>query len=74
MHGDILIEAYDKEGKQILGNGDGQALLRGFKDYKRSNAYKRVKSLSRHDLSLDGRVAFYLVKNGQGELLEEIVK
>lgn len=74
MLGDIIIEAYNKEGIQILGNMDGQALLRGFKDFRRSNAYKRVKVLPKEKLSLDGRVVRYKIVSNDGKLIEEILK
>ena len=61
MHGDIIIEAYDAKGQQILGNGDGQALLRGYKDFRRTKAYRLLKSLSKEKLSLNGRAVRYRI-------------
>ena len=61
MIGDIVIHAYDAANKPILGNLDGQALLRGHKDFRRTNAYKRLKHLPKEKLSLNGRAVRYLV-------------
>lgn len=73
MYEDVLIEAYDAKGQQILGNLDGQALLRGYKDFRRSNAYKRVKVLPKEKLSLNGRVVEYHIVCGD-KILEVIKK
>ncbi len=78
MNGDIIIEAYDSKGQPILGNLDGQALLRGVKDFRRSNAYKRVKVLPKEQLSLNGRAVRYRVTkeryDGTYTFIEEIIK
>jgi hypothetical protein len=61
MHGDIIIEAYDAKGQQILGNMDGQTILRGYKDFRRTKAYKRLKALPKEKLSLNGRAVRYRI-------------
>lgn len=73
MTTDITIDAYDAKGQPVLGNLDGQALLRGFKDFRRANAYKRVKVFPKEKLSLNGRVVEYRITCGD-KILEVIKK
>jgi hypothetical protein len=52
------VEAYRSDGSQVLGNLDGQAVIRA-RDYKRTNIYKRLKSEPKSKLSLGGKVVRY---------------
>lgn len=66
----FYIEAYDQNGKQILGNMDGQAALRVV-NYKRTIRYKELSTLK----TLNNRVYRYdIVKscNGVSEKVEEV--
>ena len=64
----VYIEAYDKNQSQILGNMDGQGVIRA-KMYKRTNHYK---GLSSHK-TLDNIVSFYRVVNENGDTLETVI-
>ena len=57
------IEAYDADHKEILGNLDGQAVLR-VKDFKRASLYKRVE----RGLIRAPRVQYWKVVDAQGNL------
>jgi len=69
----IYIEAYDQNGLPVLGNLDGQAVIRT-PNYRRTIAYKRVRDLPRRQLSLNGMVREYRVVTENDAILETIYK
>lgn len=66
--GKVYIEAYDGCDKQILGNMDGQGVLRA-KNYKRTHHYKALSTLKTYH----NTVKYYKLVTPSGKLLE-IVK
>ena len=72
----IYFEALDAEGKQILGNLDGQGVILNAKasTFRRTKHYKRLVDLPKEKLSLGGRVVKYKVVDSNGKLLEMIQK
>ena len=69
----IYVEAYDKNDNQILGNLDGQTVIRA-RNYKRTNDYKRLRDLPAEKLSLNGRVKQYRFITEQGNQIGVILK
>jgi hypothetical protein len=69
----VYIEAYNKDGKQILGNLDGQCLIR-CKDYKLSSNYRHAVRVVKEGASLNGAVHSMRVVDAKGNLLETISK
>lgn len=67
MPAQYYIEAFDKNGREILGNLDGQNALRCV-DYKRTLAYKGLSTLK----TLNNRVKFYRVVDYSGNIRETV--
>jgi hypothetical protein len=63
----IYVEAYGADGKQILGNRDGQRAWDGV-FYKRTEWYRNLSTCR----TLDGRVAYYRIVNDRGDALETV--
>lgn len=73
MNGPVTyyIEAFYADGSPILGNMDGQAVIRA-RLYKRTNAYKRAVWLLADPKRTYKRVDHYKVVRPSGEIVEEI--
>jgi len=69
----LYVEAYGADGKQILGNLDGQNVIRT-RNYKQTSTYKRLVSQPAEKLSLHGRVKQYKIVDDQGKVLAVIDK
>jgi len=67
------IEAYGSDGRQILGNLDGQGVIR-VPNFRLTKAYKRVRDLPTNKLSLNGRVTEYRIVDHSGRVMEKIIK
>lgn len=67
----VYIEAYGADGKQILGNLDGQCVI-DCKNYKNSNKYQFALRVVREGHSLNGRVKMMKVVKADGTVLETI--
>ena len=65
------IECYRADGSQILGNLDGQAVLRTV-NYKRTNAYKALSKIVGNPKWMNGKVAFARVVTSSGTILETV--
>jgi hypothetical protein len=61
------VEAYDANNYQILGNLDGQAVLR-VRNYKRTKHYKNLRTLRTH------RVTYYKIVTENGHIVETLIK
>ncbi len=61
------VEAYDANNYQILGNLDGQAVLR-VRNYKRTKHYKSLRTLRTH------RVTYYKIVTESGHIVETLIK
>ena len=59
------VEAYDSNDHQVLGNLDGQAVLR-VRNYKRTKHYKNLRTLRTH------RVAYYKIVAVDGHIVETL--
>lgn len=62
----VYIECFYADTTPILGTGDGQAVIHA-KDYKRTNAYKRIRNVVGN-----GRVASAKIVTESGKILETI--
>jgi hypothetical protein len=72
----VYISCYYADSKPILGNGDGQAVIHA-KNYKRTNAYKRIVSIvgkynPTMPISLNNKVAYACVESYNGDITETI--
>jgi hypothetical protein len=67
----VYLEAYRADGTQILGNMDGQAVIRA-RRYERTLAYKNAVLRVANYHQRGGRVASYKVVDEAGRLLEVI--
>ena len=67
----IYLECFYADGTPILGNLDGQASL-DVRDYKRTNAYKRLLKIVRNPKHMDGKVASARVVDASGRVLERV--
>ncbi len=67
----LYIECFHKDGTQILGNLDGQAVLR-CKNYKHTNAYKRLFKIVKNPKWMNGKVNEARVVTESGHILEVI--
>ena len=65
------IECYYQDGKPILGNLDGQAVM-NCKNYKRTNAYKRIHKIVGNLNHMNGKVAFARIISEDFTILETI--
>jgi hypothetical protein len=65
------IECFRADGSEILGNLDGQAVLRTL-NYKRTNAYKSLKQIVGNPKWMNGKVAFARVVTSSGTILETV--
>ncbi len=74
------IECYYEDGKQILGNGDGQAVITA-KLYRRTNSYKRIVDIVKNGQKwrnpdgttfMNRKVAFAKIVTETGTILETI--
>ncbi len=65
----LYIECFYEDGSQILGNGDGQAVMWNVRDYKRTNAYKWIKRVVAEKLR---KTIFAKVVTESGRVLETI--
>lgn len=63
----IYVEAFGHDGRQILGNLDGQRAWQG-SAYRRTAWYRALPTLR----TLDDRVAFYRIVAENGRLLERV--
>jgi hypothetical protein len=63
----VYVEAFYPDGSQILGNLDGQAVIRA-KNYRRTQAYKRLRSI----LYNSTRVASFRIVAEDGRVLETV--
>ena len=63
----IYVEAYRADGRQILGELDGQRAWNGTA-YKRTEWYKSLSTFR----TLDGRVAYYRIVNDRSDVLETV--
>lgn len=63
----FYVEAYDHEGKQILGNMDGQRSWEG-KSYTRTQWFKDLPSTH----TLNNRVAYWKIVNTNGYVLQQV--
>ena len=61
------VEAYDSNDRQILGNLDGQTVLR-VRNYKRTKHYKNLRTLRTH------RVTYYKIVTESGHIVETLIK
>ena len=61
------IECFYADGTQILGNLDGQASL-DCRDFRRTNAFKRVKRIVGNPNHMGGIVAFARVVDASGKV------
>ena len=59
------VEAYDSSDRQILGNLDGQTVLR-VRNYKRTKHYKNLRTLRTH------RVSYYNIVAVDGRIVETL--
>lgn len=59
------VEAYDLNDRQILGNLDGQTVLR-VRNYKRTKHYKNLRTLRTH------RVSYYNIVAVDGRIVETL--
>jgi hypothetical protein len=59
------VEAYDSSDRPILGNMDGQTVLR-VRNYKRTKHYNRLRTMRTH------RVSYYKIVAESGRVLETI--
>ena len=62
------IEAYTRKNEQILGNLDGQGVLRA-KKYRRTSAYKGLSTFR----TLNNRVAYYCIVTPTGKTVETVI-
>ncbi len=61
------VEAYDKDNREILGNLDGQGVIRA-KLYRRTLHYKSLATRR----TLGNRVKFYRIVDGAGNRYEDV--
>ena len=61
------VEAYDSNDRQVLGNLDGQTVLR-VRNYKRTKHYKNLRTLRTH------RVTYYKIVTESGRIVETLIK
>jgi len=61
------VEAYDSNDRQVLGNLDGQTVLR-VRNYKRTKHYKNLRTLRTH------RVTYYKIVTESGHIVETLIK
>lgn len=61
----VWVEAFYSDETQILGNGDGQAMIDA-KNYKRTNSYKDLK------IGYYKRPAYWRIVNDKGDRLETV--
>jgi hypothetical protein len=59
------VEAYDSNDRQILGNLDGQTVLR-VRNYKRTKHYRNLRTLRTH------RVSYYNIVAVDGRIVETL--
>lgn len=59
------VEAYDLNDRQILGNLDGQTVLR-VRNYKRTKHYRNLRTLRTH------RVSYYNIVAVDGRIVETL--
>jgi hypothetical protein len=59
----FYIEAFDAQDRPVLGNLDGQAVLR-VRNYKRTKHYKNLRTLRTH------RVTYYKIVTESGRVME----
>lgn len=67
----VYIECFHADGKEILGNLDGQAVIHA-KNYRRTNAYKRLKNIVKNPKWMNGKVDHAKVVTPNGTVLETI--
>lgn len=67
----FYIECYYIDGSQILGNGDGQAVIRT-PNYRRTYAYKNMLKRVGNPAYMEAKVAFARVVRPSGEIVETI--
>ncbi len=67
----LYIECFHADGKQILGNLDGQAVIDAIY-YKRTNAYKRLAKIVGNPKWMNGKVVEARVVTPDGKILEVI--
>ena len=65
------IECFHADGSQILGNLDGQAVIRA-RNYRRTNAYKRLARIVGNPSWMNGKVAFARIVSEDGRILETV--
>lgn len=71
MTGKYYLEAYYSDGRQILGNGDGQMVLR-CRNYRRTKYYKYIKDRVARGRQ-PKRVSYYKIVADNGRVLETII-
>ena len=59
------VEAYDSNDRQVLGNLDGQTVLR-VRNYKRTKHYNNLRTLRTH------RVTYYKIVTESGRVVETL--
>lgn len=67
----LYIECYYADGSQILGNLDGQAVLRR-RNYKSEAAYQNLAGIVGNPNWMNGKVAFAKIVTEDGRVLETI--
>lgn len=67
------IETYDRTGAQILGNGDGQAVISA-KNYKATAAYNRVRYGDVRKFTTRRETLFFRVVNERGQTVEKFFR
>jgi hypothetical protein len=67
----VYIECFRADGSQILGNCDGQAVIRA-KNYRRTLAYKHLAEVVGNPKWMGGKVAFARVVTESGQILETV--
>ena len=68
----LYIECFRADGSQILGNLDGQAVIRT-QNYRRTHAYKRLAEIVGNPKWMQGKVAFARVVTADGRILETVL-
>ena len=64
----VYVEAYNAQGRQILGNMDGQGVIRA-KNYRRTEHYRMLRSGAMP--RLDGKVHHYRIVDELDRVLED---
>lgn len=65
------IEVYDAQGQQILGNLDGQAVIRTA-NYRRTVVYKRLATIIGNSNWMNGRVQSARIVRPDGRIIEVV--